>query len=465
MSSHSVPGAVRAAGLVLVFLARVVVPLHALAGPASEQPETGDLAALRLEVETLRAELEELRTKVAEEREAPPPPPPAPAPGQAAAASGGSRNFLNLSFDGLFAGGTSTTADVASIETGGHDPSQRGFTVQNTEMVLEGAVDPYFRGQGNIVLQLDNRGETIVELEEAFLTSASLPRNLQLKAGTYFTEFGRLNSQHPHTWDFVDQPLVNGRFLGPDGLRGPGARLSWLMPLSFYSEIFLSVQDGQGETAASFRNVPGETIFGRTVAERPIRRLGDLLVVPRYTASVDLSATQALVLGASAALGPNGTGPAARTQLYGADLFWKWKAVDAQAGFPFVRWQAEVMKRRYEAGAFSADTDGDGEVDVALPAETLDDWGGFSQLLWGFRRGWVAGLRGDYLDGAGGAPAAADPMIARRWRVSPNLTWYPTEFSKLRLQWNHDGLEGSRSEESLWLQIEFLIGTHGAHKF
>jgi hypothetical protein len=77
----------------------------------------------------------------------------------------------------------------------------------------------------------------------------------------------------------------------------------------------------------------------------------------------------------------------------------------------------------------------------------------------------VAGLRGDYLDGVSGGPAVADPMIARRWRVSPNLTWYPTEFSKLRLQWNHDRLEDSRSEESLWLQMEFLIGTHGAHKF
>jgi hypothetical protein len=387
-----------------------------------------------------------------------------PATGQSITVGGGSRNFLNLSFDGLFSGGTSTTADIASIETGGHDPSQRGFTVQNTEMVLDGAVDPYFRAQGNIVFQLDNDGETIVELEEAYLSSSSLPHNLQLKAGAYFSEFGRLNAQHPHTWDFVDQPLVNGRFLGPDGLRGPGARLSWLVPLGFYSEVFLSVQNGRGETALSFRNVPGDTMFGRPIEDRPIHGAGDLLYVPRYAASIDLSDEQTLVFGVSAALGPNGTGSDVRTSLYGADLYWKWKAANAQAGFPFVKLQIEAMKRRYEAGASSLDTDGDGEIDTVLPAETLDDWGGYSQVLWGFRRGWVAGLRGDYLHGADGT-AAEDPMTTRRWRVSPNLTLYPTEFSKFRLQFNHDRLNDSRSEQSIWLQFEFLIGSHGAHKF
>jgi hypothetical protein len=113
-------------------------------------------------------------------------PPPAPAPQAQPEAAGISQPVLRR----LFCAGTSTTADVPSIETGGHDPAQRGFTVQNTEMVLEGAVDPYFRAQANLVFQLDENGETVSELEEAYLISSSLPHNLQLKAGTYFTEFG-----------------------------------------------------------------------------------------------------------------------------------------------------------------------------------------------------------------------------------------------------------------------------------
>src|SRR5206468_3818242 len=112
------------------------------------------------------------------------PPPSQPwSPAQPITIAGGGKNYLNLSFDTLVAGGSSSARDVGSIETGGHDPAQRGFTVQNIETVLEGAVDPYFRGQGNIVLQIDPEGNTSIELEEAYLTSTSLPHNLQEKAG------------------------------------------------------------------------------------------------------------------------------------------------------------------------------------------------------------------------------------------------------------------------------------------
>jgi len=62
---------------------------------------------------------------------------------------------------------------------------------------------------------------------------------------------------------------------------------------------------------------------------------------------------------------------------------------NAQAGFPFVKWQTEAMWRRYEAGAFADDTDGDGTIDLALPRETLKDRGAYSQILWGFRRNWI----------------------------------------------------------------------------
>ena len=53
-----------------------------------------------------------------------------------------------------------------------------------------------------------------VEVEEAYLTTLALPANLQVRASQFLTRFGRLNSTHPHAWDFTDQPLVNGRFFG-----------------------------------------------------------------------------------------------------------------------------------------------------------------------------------------------------------------------------------------------------------
>jgi len=51
------------------------------------------------------------------------------------------------------------------------------------------------------------------------------------------------------------------------------------------------------------------------------------------------------------------------------------------------------------------------------------------------------------------------------WRLSPNLTWYPTEFSKIRLQYNYDDQAIFGTASSVWLQFEFLLGAHAEHKF
>jgi hypothetical protein len=414
---------------------------------------------------------------------------------------GRGQNYVNLSFDALIAAGTSTASDVDALQPGGHDPRQRGFTIQNLETVFEGKVDPYFRGQANIVMAIDPDGETIVEAEEAYLETMALPWNLQFKAGQYLTEFGRLNSTHPHSWGFVDQPLVNNRFLGGDGLRNPGARVSWLAPTPFYSELFLSVQNSGGETAASFRSsgshAHGEEEEGLPFAlrhpdnDRGVRNIDDLLFAPRYALSWDVTDEHTALFGVSAAFGPNASGAEGdtRSQIYGVDLTWKWKPASQAGGYPFVTWQTEAMMRRFKAGAFDWDENGNGVLDdgeladlrtggpAAFNSETLTDYGFYSQLLYGFRKGWVAGLRGDYIWGERGdyerfpksfngeAAFTIDPARAHRWRVSPNLTWFPTEFSKLRLQYNYDRRQNIGDDHSIWLQLEFLLGAHAAHKF
>src|SRR6266545_419428 len=177
---------------------------------------------------------------------------------------GGGKNYMNISFDGLFALAYSSAPDLYNIEVGDHDPQQRGFNARNIELALDGAVDPYFEGFANIVFKLDNDNETEVEVEEAFMQTTNLPFNLQLKGGQFFAAFGRLNPVHPHAWDFVDDSLVNGLFLGPDGLRGVGAQLSWTLPTPWYSQLILAAQNGRGGTGFSFRN-PGDDgiFFGR----------------------------------------------------------------------------------------------------------------------------------------------------------------------------------------------------------
>lgn len=390
----------------------------------------------------------------------------------------GQNTYMNLSLDGLFAAGGSTANDIGTLQPGGHDPIQRGFTIQNVEATFDGAVDPYLRAQANIVFQLDRNSQTSLELEEAWAETTSLPGNLTIRAGQLLTDFGRLNSTHPHTWNFVDSPLVNARLLGPDGLRNPGARVSWLAPTPFYSELSLSIQNAAGETAASFRGHDGETYLGRLNTSGSVRGPGDMLFAPRYAMSFDLTPQQTLLVGASGAIGPNGSNPGANTEIYGVDAFWKWKPQSHHYGFPFVTWQTEAMLRHYHAGAFSEDANGDGVIDFdvnndgviqSVPQELLKDWGFYSQVAYGFRKGWVAAFRFDYVDrlnkGAYEFVYGDDPDRVGRWRVSPNLTWYPSEFSKIRLQYNIDERRGIGMDHSVRLQFEFLLGAHGAHKF
>ncbi|MGI9088523.1 MAG: hypothetical protein ACR2HH_12420 [Chthoniobacterales bacterium] len=375
---------------------------------------------------------------------------------------GGGKTYMNISFDGQFALAYSSDRNLSRLEVGDHDPQQRGFNARNSELALDGAVDPYFEGFANIVLKLNNDNETEIELEESFLQTTNLPFGLQLKGGQFFAAFGRLNPTHPHTWDFADAPLVMGRLLGSDGLRGVGGQLSWTVPLPWYSQLLLGVQNGRGNTGYSFRN-PGANglFFGRLTNDREARGLYDFVWMPRFENSFNLSSTQTVLGGISGAFGSNDTGVNTRTQIYGADLLYKWKSARAEGGFPFVKWQTEAMYRRFEAGR---------GVDQLFPvAETFHDWGLYSQVLWGFKKGWIAGVRGDYLHMQDSAFTDDDTRQTRS-RVSANLTFLPTEFSRLRLQYNHDFLEennflSARDEDSVFFQFEFILGAHGAHKF
>jgi len=217
-----------------------------------------------------------------------------------------------------------------------------------------------------------------------------------------------------------------------------------------------------------------------------------MLYGPRYVLSFDPTDEQVVLMGASALFGPNASGGAdagsTDSQIYGLDLTWKWKPSNHSGGFPFLAWQTEGMLRRYDAGAFDWDLNDNGVADpneivdpstgqpAVLAGERLTDQGFYTQLMYGFRRGWVAGVRFDYVTGdhahyeglgltRDGEKLGRDQARASRWRLSPNLTWYPSEFSRFRLQYNYDDRNGLGEDHSVWLQWEFIMGAHAAHTF
>jgi hypothetical protein len=420
----------------------------------------------------------------------------APETGQAASAQPGqpaggiSFRLPNISLDMLMAAGTSTETDerLQTLQAGGHDPRKRGFTIQNVELSFMAAVDPYFNGEAHLVYFIDPvSGESVTEIEEAFLTTQALPLGLQVKAGQFFTEFGRVNPQHPHQWHWQDQPVINARLFGPDGMRGPGVRVGWLTPLPWFSELYLGVQNANGETMASF--LANEEFFaerpvgGRPFVGREVKSLGDLVRLGRWDNFWELGDEASAKVGLCCLSGPNATGPEGRTRITGADAVLKWRRAANQRGWPFLVFESEVIRRDYRADRFFSPgpdpTFGAGDG-LLLPGTTLRDWGFYAHLLWGFRVNWAAGIRVDYAGGLGNGVAVdfeaglvgvvdrnADPFRADRLRISPVLAWHPTEFSRFRLQYNYDRLKAfdRRSAHSIWLGAEIMIGAHAAHKY
>lgn len=365
--------------------------------------------------------------------------------------------LLDISFNSLLTAGTSTADEdtIAELEGGHHDPHRRGFTVQNTEIGLSGAVDPYFKGFANIVQTIDEDGETVVELEEAYAQTTSLPYGLQVKAGQMFTSFGRQNAQHPHQWEFVDTPVVATRTFGDEGMRGPGAQLSWLVPASFPLEVVGALQNANGSAMAAFAG-PAEDgpPAGRQV-RREVRAFEDMVWSGRATASKDLTDELPALFGVSYAWGPSGASTSGSTSILGADFTLKWKPLANDHGFPFIAFQAEWMRRHV---GYDAYTDGG----ASFAGGELHDSGEYAQIVYGFRRGWTAGVRYDRVQGSDDDVMGTDD----RHRWSAAITWYTSEFAKLRLQVNVDDAAAlERTETSVWLQLEFNLGAHGAHKF
>src|SRR5437764_678521 len=349
--------------------------------------------------------------------------PPAPAPAVTSSTGGAPQT--------LFRGAQSLNPDMSAIldadfgwqrrapqllsgdDTDLHAEGTRhavGFTAQEVELAFSAIVDPYLKGE--VYLTIPNLEG--IEVEEAFATSTSLPWNLQIKGRSFRSAFGRQHGQHLHVQDFTRRPLINAAFLGADGMRGPGAQVSWLAPLPFfltlYAEAFSLAADPADETQALPQPVP---TFGSDSSRRPTLAAEAKAFFPfgeEWSFYGGLNFASGKSPGLS--LGDAGTvGVGREAQLYGADLYLKWKPVNVAQGYESLALQAEAILRHFASG------DGlDGEW----------DGGGYAQLVAQFARRWFLGIRGDLV----GVPSSS--VLARTGRVGLSLTFQGSEFSRLR---------------------------------
>src|SRR5262245_8824203 len=138
-------------------------------------------------------------------------------------------------------------------------PAKRGFSLGESELILSGNVDPYFRGQLVAALTPENE----IEVEEAFFQTLGLGKGFTLKGGRFLSGIGYQNEIHQHAWDFQDAPLAYKAFLG-GRLNDDGVQVRWLAPTELFLEFGAELGRGR-EFPATDNNKNGAnawSLFG-----------------------------------------------------------------------------------------------------------------------------------------------------------------------------------------------------------
>jgi hypothetical protein len=406
-----------------VILAAIVVPAHA-------EPQSPDAAALRVEIERLREELDTLRqtydarindlaTALAQlERQ----PPQAVSPGTAPVTSATGPDGTLPVYGNVSALSKIFNPDLAVIGnfvgSGGSNPrvSMPALSLREVETSLQAVVDPYARADFFVGITPDG-----VDMEEGYITFPTLPGGLLLKAGKLRSGFGKVNVLHTHLLPWTDRPMVIANLLGgEEGMAGAAMSVARLLPNPWF-----------------FLEATGEV--GCTESEQfHCDRARDMTYLGRVRGYQDLSEASNVDLGASVAYGRNGVEESSTTRLIGLDATFRFRPL-RRAIYRRVLARSEVIwNRRSEIGSTAFGTYVSGDYQ--------------------FARRWFAGAR---YDRAARALEAGTNDSA----ISGVLTYWPSEFSQIRGQYRRTRYADAPHANELLFQFLFSIGAHGAHAF
>jgi hypothetical protein len=393
--------------------------------------------------------LQELEQRIAQLESTPAPSAPASAgafnPAVSLILSG---TYANLSEDpaGYRISGFALPADA---EAG---PGTRGFSLAESELGIAANVDPDFFGSLALALAPDDT----VSVEEAYIQTIGLSNGLGVKAGRFFSSIGYLNSQHAHTWDFVDAPLAYQALLGTQ-FGDDGVQVKWLAPTDLFLE--LGAEAGRGRSfpgSDTEKNGIGAGTFfvhaGDDVGASNSWRAGLSLLAtaPREREVAEIDRTGADVTDSFSG----------DSRLWVADFIWKY-APNGNKGRGNFKVQAEYLQREEQGDLTYAGTT------TADYASRQSGW--YLQGVYQFAACWRAGLRTDRLDhgsvdyGANGANLKASTWDA--FRNSVMVDYSPSEFSRIRLQYSEDQAQEEVTDHELFLQYQMSLGAHGAHPF
>ncbi|MDA7705607.1 hypothetical protein N8772_03945 [Rickettsiales bacterium] len=336
----------------------------------------------------------------------------------------------------------------------GHE-GERGnenFSLGESELNFASNIDDKFFGSLTAAIVREG-GEDKIELEESFIKTRpelGLPTGMEIKIGRSFWNLGYLNEHHAHTDDFSNRPLVYRAFMNRS-FNDDGAQISYILPTSFYSEI------GGG----TFRG--NDFPFGNgdgTGSYSAYLRIGG-----------DITDNQNFRIGASILSGESkGSGRAneegisfiGKSDLYIADLRYNFTPT-GNAKQQEIILQGEYFFRD-ELGTYEAANDSTGRV-------VFDDnsSGWYVQSIYKFNPNYRIGVRYGELNspstptGLAGSHLDADGFDAKTYTAM--LDWTNSEFSRIRVQYDHEELERNNHDNQFTLQYIVSLGAHSAHKY
>lgn len=341
--------------------------------------------------------------------------------------------------------------------------SKEGFNLNYAELVLSSSVDPLF--SMDAVFHFSEHG---VEIEEAYFTTTALGNGLRARGGKLNSNFGYLNAQHHHYWDFGDMPLVYEAFLGMHGINELGAQLQWTAPTPFYLMAGFEVLQGENE------QMFGNATIGDV--ESPIAKGTNApsLYVGYVKSSFDIGDTT-IFGGLSYAQGDSRIDHSADetphvfsgdSKLYGADLV----ILHALDSYSSIKWQSEYLSRDMDGITYNLDP---ADITTLLTAPYINkkQSGLYSQLIYTHDKNWKMGIRYDTIfknDVTSNGTDTNQPTDFNKY--SGMVEYHTSEFARFRLQYNHNEAMYNEAGDNvdvntIMLQANIAIGAHSAHSF
>ena len=330
-----------------------------------------------------------------------------PAPPAGDVSFGSERNLNRLNPE------ISMTGDLVGFAT---DQGREDFDGREFELNVQSALDPYSLTKWTLSFS----PEEGVDIEEGYVSYTGLRGGLTLTAGKFRQELGVLNRYHLHALPQVDYPLALQTYFGDEGLAQTGVSASWLLPRPWATANELTLQLTDGESDA-FGGENFRTLVG----------LGHL---KNYW---DVNDSTYAELGLSGIVGGNGDGAGGESRVWGTDFTLHWQP-PTRAKYREVTWRTELLR-----------SERDDEEGVRQEA-----WGGYSYVESLIAQNLYGGVRYDRVE---------DPLDPRhvRWGVFPNVTWWQSEFVRLRGEFGFlkDDLTGDE-EKRFTLQLTWAAGPH-----